>query len=252
MTLLMLKEIRIEATHVERDMSRRSVRVAVEDTGRGVPAAYRSRIFEKFFRVEHHEPGGDAGTRGAGIGLYLCQQIVGLHGGTIRCERAKVVGERASPSRSPRESTFTPSAIACMGTALSRRRIRGSRARPHRQPYHARRARGLESYLFLVLRESVYECSDAIVKLACNDLELAGNSAKVESALGVTGGAFVCLDFGIDPQQRRQIAWIAAAAFSRIPIGHLIVGAGRVRLGRRLRAQNDAVCCSRVDILAHV
>jgi NtrC-family two-component system sensor histidine kinase KinB len=82
-------QIRIEATQVERDMSRRSVRVAVEDTGRGVPAAYRSRIFEKFFRVEHHEPGGDAGTRGAGIGLYLCQQIVGLHGGTIRREASE-------------------------------------------------------------------------------------------------------------------------------------------------------------------
>jgi NtrC-family two-component system sensor histidine kinase KinB len=79
-------QIRIDATPAEREEGYRSVRVAIVDTGPGVPAAYRSRIFEKFFRVEHHEPGGDVGTRGAGIGLYLCQQIVALHGGTIRCE----------------------------------------------------------------------------------------------------------------------------------------------------------------------
>jgi two-component system, NtrC family, sensor histidine kinase KinB len=79
-------QIRIEVASVEHEVGRRSVRVGVVDSGAGVPPAYRSRIFEKFFRVEHHDPGGDVGTRGAGIGLYLCQQIVALHGGTIRCE----------------------------------------------------------------------------------------------------------------------------------------------------------------------
>jgi NtrC-family two-component system sensor histidine kinase KinB len=82
-------QIRMETTPVEIQGFGRSVRVAVVDTGPGVPWPYRSHIFEKFFRVEHHEPGGDVGTRGAGIGLYLCQQIVGLHGGAIRCEEAE-------------------------------------------------------------------------------------------------------------------------------------------------------------------
>jgi two-component system, NtrC family, sensor histidine kinase KinB len=82
-------QIRIDTTPVEPEVGHRSVRIAVVDTGSGVPAAYRSRIFEKFFRVEHHEPGGEVGTRGAGIGLYLCQQIVALHGGTIRCEASE-------------------------------------------------------------------------------------------------------------------------------------------------------------------
>lgn len=62
------------------------LQIAVTDTGPGIPAEFRERVFEKFFRVEHHHPGGSEGVRGTGIGLYLCRQIIGLHGGTIRCE----------------------------------------------------------------------------------------------------------------------------------------------------------------------
>jgi signal transduction histidine kinase len=66
----------------------RKVELAVTDTGRGVPEEFRSRVFEKFFRVEHYRPCGEDEPRGAGVGLYLCKEIVELHGGTIRCEPA--------------------------------------------------------------------------------------------------------------------------------------------------------------------
>ena len=62
------------------------LRVVVTDSGQGVPRAFQERIFEKFFRVEHHQEGEAKGVRGAGIGLYLCRQIVEAHGGSIRCE----------------------------------------------------------------------------------------------------------------------------------------------------------------------
>jgi signal transduction histidine kinase len=62
------------------------LRIIVSDTGLGVPAEFRERIFEKFFRVEHHQEGEGKGAHGAGIGLYLCRQIVEAHGGSIRCE----------------------------------------------------------------------------------------------------------------------------------------------------------------------
>jgi NtrC-family two-component system sensor histidine kinase KinB len=62
------------------------VQAGVTDTGPGIPAEFRERVFEKFFRVEDQRAGAPQGVRGAGIGLYLCRQIVEAHGGTIRCE----------------------------------------------------------------------------------------------------------------------------------------------------------------------
>jgi NtrC-family two-component system sensor histidine kinase KinB len=61
------------------------VRVAVTDQGPGIPPELRERVFEKFFRVEHHL-GGHNGVPGTGIGLYLCREIVKAHGGSVRCQ----------------------------------------------------------------------------------------------------------------------------------------------------------------------
>jgi two-component system, NtrC family, sensor histidine kinase KinB len=63
-----------------------SVSISVGDTGPGIPAAFRSRVFDKFFRLEHHLSDTHPPARGAGIGLYMCRQIVDLHGGTIVCD----------------------------------------------------------------------------------------------------------------------------------------------------------------------
>ena len=59
--------------------------VRISDSGPGVPPVFRSRIFDKFFRLEHHQTKSRIEARGAGIGLYMCRQIVELHGGTIAC-----------------------------------------------------------------------------------------------------------------------------------------------------------------------
>jgi two-component system, NtrC family, sensor histidine kinase KinB len=62
------------------------LQVAVTDAGPGVPVAFRERVFEKFFRVEHHLGSDQNGVRGTGIGLYLCREIIKAHGGRIGCE----------------------------------------------------------------------------------------------------------------------------------------------------------------------
>lgn len=62
------------------------LQIAVTDTGPGVPEEFRERVFEKFFRVEHHRPGNGPDVRGTGIGLYLCREIIEAHGGSVRCE----------------------------------------------------------------------------------------------------------------------------------------------------------------------
>src|SRR5258705_7143197 len=63
------------------------VEVRVVDTGAGVPPDLRQRVFEKFFRVAHVRPDTDD-TTGAGIGLYVCRQIIEAHGGDITCDPA--------------------------------------------------------------------------------------------------------------------------------------------------------------------
>ena len=64
-----------------------ALQVRVTDQGPGIPVEYRERVFEKFFRIEHHlGQSSNGGVRGTGIGLYLCREIIKAHGGTICCE----------------------------------------------------------------------------------------------------------------------------------------------------------------------
>jgi signal transduction histidine kinase len=54
-----------------------AVEVTIADTGPGIAAEHRARIFEPFFSTKEH---------GTGLGLALTQHIVTAHGGTIEVE----------------------------------------------------------------------------------------------------------------------------------------------------------------------
>ncbi len=69
----------------DRTAGKSHVCIEVTDSGPGVEVEFHERVFEKFFRVEHHRPEGDDGARGSGIGLYIAREIVRAHGGTISC-----------------------------------------------------------------------------------------------------------------------------------------------------------------------
>jgi len=58
------------------------VELRVCDRGPGVPADYRERIFEPFYRL----PGHAEKAGGVGLGLSLVKQIAERHGGGVRCE----------------------------------------------------------------------------------------------------------------------------------------------------------------------
>jgi signal transduction histidine kinase len=67
--------VRIEARV---DKQRGDLVLAVADTGVGIPAADRERVFEKFERVNPH-----ARESGAGLGLSLVKSLIELHGGMV-------------------------------------------------------------------------------------------------------------------------------------------------------------------------
>jgi signal transduction histidine kinase len=68
--------------------------VRVCDEGRGVPAALRERIFERFVRLEHAGAAHSAGSRG--LGLAFCRMAAEAHGGRVYVE-----------DNEPRGSVFT-------------------------------------------------------------------------------------------------------------------------------------------------
>jgi PAS domain S-box-containing protein len=65
--------------------------LSVQDSGAGIPKAEMPRIFERFHRVEGTHGRTHEGT---GIGLALVQELVKLHGGTIRAESEVGKGSR--------------------------------------------------------------------------------------------------------------------------------------------------------------
>ena len=55
------------------------VRIEVSDTGPGIPEKYQAKIFDRFFRIQ----GSQQTTRGTGLGLFICKQIIQAHNGKI-------------------------------------------------------------------------------------------------------------------------------------------------------------------------
>ncbi len=78
-----------------------SARVAVRDSGPGIPAGELERVFDRFHRADGPATRWQPGT---GIGLALARELVELHGGSLRVESEEGFG-----------STFT--ATLPLGTA---------------------------------------------------------------------------------------------------------------------------------------
>lgn len=65
------------------------VELQVADNGIGIPAQYKDKVFEKFFRV----PAGDThNAKGHGLGLSYVAQVIRRHNGTIKVDSREGLG----------------------------------------------------------------------------------------------------------------------------------------------------------------
>ena len=66
-----------------------NIELRVKDSGIGIPAEYKTKVFEKFFRV----PTGDRhNIKGYGLGLSYVSEVVKRHHGSIRVESGQAKG----------------------------------------------------------------------------------------------------------------------------------------------------------------
>jgi signal transduction histidine kinase len=84
-------------------------RVRVADSGPGVPAEDRERIFDRLVRLDdaRSHDSGVPGRSGVGLGLAIARGIARAHGGELRCDRDSVF-----------ELTLPTSGTATSGTAV--------------------------------------------------------------------------------------------------------------------------------------
>jgi len=66
---------------------KRDGRIEVEDSGPGIPAESRERVFERFFRVSDPARPPQAGT---GLGLYIARQLAERNGGSLELEPSRL------------------------------------------------------------------------------------------------------------------------------------------------------------------
>jgi signal transduction histidine kinase len=68
---------------------RRAVQVRVSDSGIGIPASERSKVFDAFYQVDSSSTREYGGT---GLGLSIVKRIVDAHGGSVTIQGNEPTG----------------------------------------------------------------------------------------------------------------------------------------------------------------
>lgn len=67
------------------------IMLSVADNGIGIPAEYKDKVFDKFFRIPH---GDTHNAKGYGLGLSYVAHVVNKHKGTISVESQLGMGSK--------------------------------------------------------------------------------------------------------------------------------------------------------------
>jgi len=120
-----------DATATANGDARDSVHIEVADSGPGIPAAQRDRVFERFSQVD----AANAGRGGTGLGLAIAREFAELHGGALTADAAPEGGAllamrlplrapEGTPVRTasvvPPASSSAPALIASAATTTAR------------------------------------------------------------------------------------------------------------------------------------
>ena len=68
-----------QSVHVRARLAEAGLELDISDAGPGIPEAERRRIFDIFYTAER----GDRSGQGTGLGLTICQGMIGAHGGSV-------------------------------------------------------------------------------------------------------------------------------------------------------------------------
>jgi two-component system, OmpR family, sensor kinase len=82
--------VTVTARSIDADASGGAYVIEVADTGSGVPAEARQRIFDRFFRAQRGREAGE--SSGAGLGLAIAQWIAQAHAGTLELVKSDQAG----------------------------------------------------------------------------------------------------------------------------------------------------------------
>jgi signal transduction histidine kinase len=102
-----------------------AVRLAVRDTGAGIPAEQLSHVFDKFFQADNQSA---AAQKGSGLGLAIAREIVEAHGGTIRVASTRGAGTTFTIDLPAVTGERTPTIEPDRGDATGRRAVGAGRA----------------------------------------------------------------------------------------------------------------------------
>jgi len=73
----------------QKEIEKDSLTIKISDSGMGIPASQKDKIFSKMFRADNAR---ESETEGTGLGLYIIQSIVNQSGGLIWFESEENVG----------------------------------------------------------------------------------------------------------------------------------------------------------------